>query len=122
MTAICQARLKGQKIRKNAVYAVEGVMSASPAYFRPDSPERYGHYEPARLEAWTDASMNWLREKYGDRVISAVLPLDEATMHLQFLILPLEDKGRLNFGLDSAAYAPTTYCRPVDRFCFLRYN
>ena len=40
--------------------------------------------------------MNWLRKKYGDRVISAVLHLDEATPHLQFLILPLDDNGRLN--------------------------
>jgi hypothetical protein len=50
--------------------------------------------------------MNWLREKYGDRVISAVLHLDEATPHLQFLILPLDDNGRLNCGLGSAVYAP----------------
>ena len=33
LTALCQARLGGQKIRRNAVYAVEGVMSASPGYF-----------------------------------------------------------------------------------------
>jgi len=96
LSALCQARLGGQKIRRNAVYAVEGVMSASPAYFRPDSPEQYGHYAPARLEAWVDASMAWLQNKYGDRVISAVLHLDEATPHLQFLILPLDGKGKLN--------------------------
>jgi len=96
LATVAQARLKGQKIRKNAVYAVEGVMSASPAYFRPDSPEQYGHYDPARLKAWTYVSLNWLQRKYGDRVISAVLHLDEATPHLQFIILPTDDRGRLN--------------------------
>jgi len=68
LTTLCQARLNGQKIRRNAVYAVEGVMSARPAYFRPDSPEQYGQYTPARLEVWVDASMGWLQNKYGDRV------------------------------------------------------
>ena len=71
-------------------------MSASPVYFRPDNPEQYGHYDPARLEPWLDASMSWLQKKYGDRLISAVLHLDEATPHLQFLILPLDDNGKLN--------------------------
>jgi len=63
LTALCQARLGGQKIRRNAVYAVEGVISASPVYFRPDNPEQYGHYDPARLESWLDASMAWLQKK-----------------------------------------------------------
>jgi len=93
---ICRTRLGNQKIRKNAVYGIYGFLGASPEYFRPDAPDQYGAANQDRLDAWVDVSMEWLEEKYGDRIINAILHLDEATPHIQFLLLPLGDSGKLN--------------------------
>ena len=94
--AACKARLGDQRIRKNAVYGVDGFLGASPEYFRPDAPGQYGLAYADRLNAWVEASVDWLQSRYGDRVINAVLHLDEATPHIQYLILPLDDNGKLN--------------------------
>ncbi len=76
-------------IRKNAVLAIEHVMTASPEFFAAGD-------EP-RVEAWRDASMAWLRETYGERnVVAAVLHRDELTPHIQALVVPIDDNGRLN--------------------------
>ena len=46
--AVCKARLGNQKVRKNAVYGVDGFLGASPEYFRPDAPDQIsalnGHF------------------------------------------------------------------------------
>jgi len=94
--AVCKARLGNQKVRKNAVYGVDGFLGASPEYFRPDAPDQYGAVNQERLDAWLDASVDWLKDKYGNRIINAVLHLDEATPHIQFLLLPLDANGKLN--------------------------
>ncbi|MGH8845953.1 MAG: MobV family relaxase [Polaromonas sp.] len=91
-----RAKIGDQTIRKNAVLAVEFVLSASPEYFRPDAPEQGGTWDEDRLERWTEASMGWLQGKYGDRLVSAVLHLDEQTPHIQAVLVPLDDKGKLN--------------------------
>ena len=40
--AVCQARLGDQKIRRNAVYAVDGFLGAIPEYFLPARQPRPG--------------------------------------------------------------------------------
>ncbi len=76
-------------IRKNAVLAIEHVMTASPEFFAAG--------DERRVEAWRDASMVWLRETYGERnVVAAVLHRDELTPHIQALVVPIDDNGRLN--------------------------
>ena len=76
-------------IRKNAVLAIEHVMTASPEFFAAG--------DERRVEAWRDASMAWLRETYGERnVVAAVLHRDELTPHIQALVVPIDDHGRLN--------------------------
>ena len=91
-----KAAIGDQKIRKNAVLAVEMLMSASPEYFRPGKEDEAGSYDPGRAWAWGEASAQWLRERYGDRVIKAVMHLDEATPHIHAVLVPLDDKGKLN--------------------------
>ncbi|MCD7982741.1 MAG: plasmid recombination protein [Desulfovibrio sp.] len=88
--------LVGQRIRKNAVLGVEMLISASPEYFRPGHPDKAGHYEPDRLEAWTTATTQWLQERYGDRIKRATLHLDEVTPHIHVVMVPLDDRGKLN--------------------------
>ncbi|MBW4700026.1 MAG: plasmid recombination protein [Aphanocapsa lilacina HA4352-LM1] len=43
-----------------------------------------------------DANVEWLQRVYGDRVVSAVLHLDEATPHIQAHLVPLDTNGKLN--------------------------
>lgn len=93
---VIKEAIGSQRIRKNAVLGVEMLLSAIPQYFRPSAPEKAGTYDPARLEAWTQTTTTWLQEKYGSRIVSARLHLDEATPHLHVLLVPLDDKGKLN--------------------------
>lgn len=88
--------LASQKVRKNAVLAVEMLLSASPEYFRPGKPDQAGAYEKEKLEAWAQASKEWLQERYGQRIKKATLHLDEATPHIHVVLLPLDNRGKLN--------------------------
>lgn len=86
----------GQRIRSNAVLGVELLLSASPEYFRPNAPERAGEHDASRLDSWVNASTDWLQQRYGSRVVKAVLHLDESTPHIHALMVPLDDRGKLN--------------------------
>ncbi|MDI2609049.1 MobV family relaxase [Salmonella enterica] len=96
LAEVVREKIGDQTIRKNAVLAFEVVMSASPEYFRPDAPGAGGTWNEQRLARWETASMDWLRKQYGDRVVSAVLHLDEQTPHIQAVVVPLDEKGKLN--------------------------
>jgi hypothetical protein len=85
-----------RKIRTDAVYCVELLLTASPNYFRPDAPDRYGHYEPEKLDSWVEANVRWLQQQYQDRIVRAELHLDEATPHIHAYLVPLDDRGQLN--------------------------
>jgi len=84
------------KVRKNAVWAMEHLLTASPEYFRPDNPEAAGEYDESRMQAWCDRAMRFLHDKYGDNLASAVLHLDEATPHIQALVVPRRPDGKLD--------------------------
>ncbi len=80
-------------IRSNAVLAMEHVMTASREFYQQGTPDEQG----ARLSEWTERSMAWLRETYGDKnVVAAVLHRDEITPHIQALVVPIDERGRLN--------------------------
>ena len=83
-------------VRSNAVHAVEFLLSASPEYFRPNNPTDYGVYDPARLDAWAKANVEWLQREYGDRIVKAELHLDEATPHIHAYLVPIDERGQLN--------------------------
>lgn len=89
-------KLEGLSVRKNAVLAVEAVISASPEYFRPDNPDEAGVWDPKRLEAWRKATEPWIKERF-PHAVSVVLHLDESTPHYQIIDVPINDKtGRLD--------------------------
>jgi hypothetical protein len=98
LPALVSARIKnhGVKTRKNSVPAFEMILSASPEYFRPGAPEKGGTWDEKRLGAWVDASTDWLKKKYGDRLVSAVLHLDEETPHIHAVVVPVDSKNSLN--------------------------
>lgn len=84
-----------RKRRSDAVLAVEVVLSASPEFFR-DDPAAAGTWSEEKLDAWSQASMAWLRERHGDNLVSVVLHLDEATPHIQAVFVPLTEDHRLS--------------------------
>jgi len=88
--ADAQARLADARYRRpDAVLAIEHVMTASREFF--------ANGDGARLDDWTERSMAWLRDTYGDKnVVAAVLHRDEQTPHIQALVVPLDDRDHLN--------------------------
>lgn len=78
-----------EKRRKDAVLAVEYVMTASPDWWKTASQERQAQFFAQ--------ARTWLADKYGaDRVIVATVHRDEATPHLSAFVVPLTQDGRLS--------------------------
>lgn len=86
-----------QKIRKNAVVAVEIVLGVSSEYFRPDSPYAYGEWDIERLKVWQEVSNQWLKEQLKDNILQTTLHLDEASPHIHCLWIPLAENGKLSY-------------------------
>ena len=89
-----QARLQvAPIIRKNAVLSIELMLGASHEWFTAGTEAE----QDRRRDAWRDLSTAWLRETFGEQnVVAAVLHRDELTPHIQALIVPIDDRGRLN--------------------------
>lgn len=82
---IFHERVKDQKIRKNAVYAIEVVQT----FTENSIPEE-------KLEAWIEANAKWLCETFGEsNIIDCQGHRDQKVFHLHTLIIPLDD-GKLN--------------------------
>lgn len=78
-----------EKRRKDAVLAVEYVMTASPGWWKTASPDQQTEF--------FDRSIGWLAEKYGaDRIVTASIHRDEASPHLSAFVVPLTADGRLS--------------------------
>ena len=72
-----------KKVRKNAVHGIEVFLGYSPeAKINP--------------EQWRRATQNWLTETFGeDNILQLDLHLDETTPHVQAIIVPITEDGRL---------------------------
>ncbi len=84
-----------RKIRTDAVYCVEILLTASPSYFRPLDPTAAGYYQEQRLADWLEGTHQWLNEQYSDRIVRAELHLDEVTPHIHAYFVPLDENGQL---------------------------
>ena len=73
-----RAALEGVTCRRNGVLALEFILSTSA-----------GWHTPANLEAWVDASVDWLDGEFGDRLVAARLHLDETTPHIHAVVVPI---------------------------------
>jgi len=104
-------RLAGVKARKDSVLAMEVLLSASPSYFRPRDPSAAGRWDRDRLQAWVKQVTGWLRQEFGDNLVSAHLHLDEATPHIQAFVVPLRE-GRLSA---KTLFTPQTLREQQDR-------
>lgn len=92
------------KPRRDAVLAVECVMSASPSWFAAATPDERAD--------WTRRSMEYARATFGpENILQAVRHDDEETPHIHVLAIPLEQKeraraGRPRKGREGAKRAP----------------
>lgn len=73
------------KVRKNAVHAIDYLVTTSP-----------GATEEANEQAM-QVAFDWLCDKHGhENVIMASKHYDETTPHAHFLVVPIDEKGKLN--------------------------
>lgn len=99
------------KRRKDAVLAIEYVLTASPEWWKQAS-----EFDQAKF---FEQSRAWLAEKYGaDRVIVSTVHRDEATPHLSAFVVPLTADGRLSAkefigGRDKMSKDQTTFAATV---------
>ena len=83
---IFKSKVGDQKIRKNAVKAIEVILTFSP-----------GSIKAEDLQSWSAASMKWLCQVFGSsNIIDARLHLDETTPHIHAMIIPIDERGKLN--------------------------
>lgn len=68
--------------RRNAVLAVDGILSLSP--------DLLGDEES--VKKWGNAALGWLKEEFGENLVSVVLHRDESTPHIHFTVVPVDEK------------------------------
>jgi hypothetical protein len=64
----------------------ECLLSASPEFFQ----------QKGATEKWTRQSVKWLKAEFGDKLLSAVLHMDEQTSHIHAVIRVDEEKQRVH--------------------------
>jgi hypothetical protein len=83
------------KVRKDAVVAVELVLSASPEWFNGLTADRAGLVKHPKFKQWANASVAWARQEFGRNVVDVSLHMDESSPHIHVLAVPLTMDGRL---------------------------
>lgn len=97
---IFHERVKGQKIRKNAVIAVEVIITFTS-----------GSVPDEKLRDWVNANAKWLKDTFGEKnIIDCQLHLDQKTPNLHCMLILQDEKGKLS----SRAYLGGTRCVMVD--------
>lgn len=77
------------KVRKDATLANDLLITVSPEWLRPDDPEAHGTWNEDRVKVLEAEAMTLLRKTFGKRLVAAVLHLDEASPHIQAVVVPL---------------------------------
>jgi hypothetical protein len=99
------------KYRKDAVLAVEYVMTASPEWWEKASKQEQDEF--------FQRSREWLANKYGeDRIITSTVHRDETSPHLSAFVVPLTKDGRLSAkefigGRNQMSQDQTTFAKAV---------
>lgn len=102
-----------EKIRKNAVHALE--------YFVGGSPEKMHAMSRTEQDAYFRQALDWFEKRHGaENVLSAVVHRDETTPHMQVLVIPLDARGKLNArelvgGKETLRQMQTDFARDVGQ-------
>ncbi len=93
------------KPRKNAVLAIEHLMTASPEAFQFEKTQTntgkytlsYTEENLARWRAFQTNCHDWLVKQYGkENIVNFTKHLDEQTPHIHAVVVPIDKKGKLN--------------------------
>ena len=97
-------------IRKNAVIAMEVMTSVS-----------FADSKDINIALWKKDNLEWMREnfnasdgarkEFGDNVISMVYHADESSVHCHAIILPIDERGKLNCARFTGGW---TQCRKLQ--------
>lgn len=68
--------------RKNAVLAVDGLITLSPELFK----------TKGNLKKWAYQTQQWLQDRFGENLVSAVVHQDESSPHMHFTVVPVDEK------------------------------
>lgn len=83
----------GNKIRKDAVLAIEYLLTASPEFFD-EGPK---NERDAKLKKWCEAQIDFMKKEHGAKnILCMYLHLDEKTPHIEVYVVPIDTKGKLN--------------------------
>lgn len=88
LSKIVKSRIP-EKRRKDAVIAVETVLTASPDFFENCTKQQY--------QAWIQENLIFLKNRYGDNLIQVYLHEDEKTPHLHAYWVPMTPDKRLSY-------------------------
>ena len=84
-----------QKHRKDAVIAVEILLTSGPEFFDEIEADREKLMVSPKFKAWVNGSIEWAKKEFGANLVDAVLHMDESTPHIHILAVPLTLDGRL---------------------------
>jgi hypothetical protein len=82
----------GGKPRRDSVECVELLFTASPEFFLDEKEAA----DKKKVTAFSEKTVEFLRERYGDRCVKAVLHMDEHTPHIHAFMVPIDGRGKLN--------------------------
>lgn len=95
-----------EKPRKNAVLAIEHLMTASPEAFRFEKkakPSGIGYTvggpkeDIDRWKRFEEGCYQWLAKRYGKgNLVNFTVHVDEQTPHIHAVVVPVDEKGKLN--------------------------
>ncbi len=80
-------------IRKDAVLAIEYLLTASPEFFDSGSKVERDN----RLKKWSESQIDFMKKMHGEEnILCMYLHLDEKTPHIEVYVTPVDPKGKLN--------------------------
>jgi hypothetical protein len=83
------------KRRKDAVEAVELILSASPEFFDSISENRASLIKASQFKRWAEETVKWAKKEFGENLVDCVLHMDEDSPHFHIIATPLTKDGRL---------------------------
>ena len=88
--AMPQQQPNGRKIRSDANLGTSMVFTL---------PDELAHDDEQALDAWTQATMDWIRDNAPGELAYAVMHRDEpaARAHIHAMMLPMDEKGTVNY-------------------------
>jgi hypothetical protein len=102
-----------EKVRKNAVLAVEFFVGASP--------EAMASMTREQQDAYLHDALKWIQDRHGaENIVMATIHRDETTPHLSVIAVPLDAKGKLNCrsfygGADTLSRMQTEFAEKVGK-------